>query len=484
MDRTQLADGLADLVDKGLFEWRPSGRRINIYRFSHALLRDAAYASILEFRRRDLHKGIAEILSQEPTREAEQSPEILAGHFTAANDQKGAFIWWSKAGWRAVRLSAPHRAIAYFRQALASLERDPAAGTAAEVAEVLRALGVQLAAVHGNAARDVIETFERCFDLSRNLPGPVAFDAMWMLHSCHVARGDVAKAISIGDRLIATVERDGSEDQSMRAHFMQGLAKLLGGQLEEAFTHHRIVLGIYDETRHADLRFQHASDQGALVHAHLAWGEAIALAPDSSERHAELALELASRLQHPQTSAQVICVLAARAQTLGDRQNASALAFAGKALSERYEFPYWVAWADIILGWAQADRAKNGLAAIDRAIKAYLRTGAAQAIPYAMLLYGDAALELGLPRKALSAFYEGWQALQQHGLALYAAELLRMRARAEIQLGLDYEQVTATLGWARDVARGQKAQLFYHRAAALLEEVSDHNNFTNLALAL
>ena len=166
----------------------------------------------------------------------------------------------------------------------------------------------------------------------------------------------------------------------MRVHRMQGLAQMLAGRLDVAFSHYAVVLDLYSEARHASLRFQNASDQGAVAHAHMAWGKAIARCPKSSTHHAERALALASRLQHPHTSAHVMCVLAARAQTVGERHNASALAFAGKSLSQRYEFPYWLAWANIILGWAQVDRGGDGLAKIDAAIKSYARTGAQQAV--------------------------------------------------------------------------------------------------------
>ena len=484
MDHAQLAAGLSNLVEEGVIEHLPGRWRGNTYRFSHGLLRDAAYASILMSHRCSLHRAVAEILSQDAAREGDHSPEVVAAHFASAADCKGAFIWWTKAGRRAVQRSATGAAVAYFEQALAARAEDTEAGSPAEEFEILKALGVQLVSLHGNAADATLDIFRRGFDLAQQLPGLAEkIDASWMLQSCHLVRGDVMKAMDIGKSLVAMSDHHGTDEQRMRAHCIQGLAKMLSGRLHAAFEHFRFGLGLYDERRHAGLRFQHASDQGALAYAHLAWGEAIAHRQDASAGHAKLALELASRLQHPHTSAHVMCVLAARAQTLGDKKKASALAYAANALSERHEFPYWHAWANILLGWSAADRMDGGLAEIDRAIKSYIRTGARQAVPYAMMLYGEAALGLGLPRRALAVLRDGWQLAKRNGLFLYAPELLRLCAVAERQLEGPSERVTGILEKARTLAVNQGARLFCERASATLK-ADVHKESTNNCLGI
>src|SRR5690606_25985000 len=170
---------------------------------------------------------------------------------------------------------------------------------------------------------------------------------------------------------------------------------------------------------------------------------------DSSIQTGEAALAPSSRLPHPHTSAHVLRVLAALAQTPGDQATASALAYAGRTIAERHEFPYWVAWADIILGWSQRQAGDLGyeeaIQQIENAIRAYRRTGAAQALPYALLLLADVALAYDRPHRALSAVTEGWQLAERYGLMLYASELLRIRAVAELRSGSDLSDVSKTL---------------------------------------
>lgn len=470
VDGSRLADDLHELVGLGILECVPGRVGRAAFRFSHMLLRDAAYASVIEPGRRELHFRTAELLTQD-RHAAELAPEIVARHYATAGDCRMAFAWWFKAGLRAAEISSTRSAVHHLSQALAARRRDPEAGSPEEEVAVLRLLGVQLASLNGDGAPEAVDTFRHCLDLSRNVSAPDGdFDAQWALHASHLVRGEIGKALDIGERLTGSADRNGSEERRLRAHRMQGLAKLLSGRLEESFAHYRLVLAIYDEARHTRLRFEHASDQGALAHAHLAWGEAIAGRLESSARNAEAALALSSRLHHPHTSAHVLCVLAARAQTLGERQAASALAFAGRIIANRHEFPYWRAWAEIILGWSHAlgDSGSSdpaGIGLIENAIRAYRRTGAAQALPYAQLLVAEAALACERPRRALAAAVEGWQLAEQHGLMLYGSELLRLRAIAELRLGTDIATVPRLIAQAGELAARQGAGTFSSRIA-------------------
>jgi hypothetical protein len=474
MESAKLAPLLDTLVELGFLTQRNRKTRGRAYRFAHTLLRDAAYASLLKSRRGQLHRLAAEAVIEEPAI-AEQRPEIVAGHFTEGGDPERAFHWWQKAGEAAARISAARAAAGHFRRALALGHDGSPAGGHKDRADVLRMLAVQLAALKGNGDPEVVSALQQSIALSP--PDHEArFDALWALHACHLVRGEIDRALAIGDSLMSQAGQDAPDHLRMRVHRVQGLAKLLAGKLPEAFSHYRLSLDLYDEERHGPLRFHHASDQGAIGYAQLAWGEAIADDRVRSLAHARAALALAARLQHPHTSAHVTCVLAARAQALGDRRSASALAFAGRSLGERYEFPYWISWGELILGWAEGH--STPAAALDRienAIEAYQRTGARQALPYGLLLLAETAIVAEKCQQALQAALHGWHLAQHHGLALYGAELLRVQALARRRLYEPEEGVLALLRQAEILARNQGARLFQARAAALAPGgISDH----------
>jgi predicted ATPase len=68
------------------------------YLFKHALVRDAAYGTLLRESRRALHACIAETLEREFAEIAESQPELLARHCTDAGLIENAAGFWGKAG--------------------------------------------------------------------------------------------------------------------------------------------------------------------------------------------------------------------------------------------------------------------------------------------------------------------------------------------------------------------------------------------------
>jgi DNA-binding CsgD family transcriptional regulator/tetratricopeptide (TPR) repeat protein len=82
-------------------------------RFSHALLREALYESLLSARKRSWHGRVAEELAADPG----SDPVTVAYHFRQAGDSR-EIEWLVRAGARARALYAPHQAIEHLTRAL------------------------------------------------------------------------------------------------------------------------------------------------------------------------------------------------------------------------------------------------------------------------------------------------------------------------------------------------------------------------------
>jgi class 3 adenylate cyclase/tetratricopeptide (TPR) repeat protein len=95
------------------------------YSFKHVLVQDAAYASLLRSRRRQLHASIAKLLVERFPTQAESLPEVVAYHFTEAGLASEAIGYWLKAGRLAYARSANHEAVKLFETALQVLEALP-----------------------------------------------------------------------------------------------------------------------------------------------------------------------------------------------------------------------------------------------------------------------------------------------------------------------------------------------------------------------
>ena len=88
------------------------------YTFKHALVRDAAYESLLKAQRKDLHARIAQVLKERFADRVAVEPEVLAHHYTASGDIGPAIDSWLAAGERATERSANAEAIAHLRRGL------------------------------------------------------------------------------------------------------------------------------------------------------------------------------------------------------------------------------------------------------------------------------------------------------------------------------------------------------------------------------
>ena len=108
------------------------------YSFKHALVQDAAYATLLKSRRQQLHASIAKVLVERFPTPAEDLPEVVAHHFTEAGLPSEAVGYWRKAGQLAGSRSANREAVTFFEQALSVLEALPESESTLEQAFEIR----------------------------------------------------------------------------------------------------------------------------------------------------------------------------------------------------------------------------------------------------------------------------------------------------------------------------------------------------------
>ena len=124
----ELQTALDRLIGAGLLLQQGSAPYAT-YFFKHALVRDAAYSTLLREPRRALHARIAETLESQFADICENQPELLARHCTEAGQIEKAAALWGKAGLRSAQRSALVEASEQLRRALdqiATLTATPA----------------------------------------------------------------------------------------------------------------------------------------------------------------------------------------------------------------------------------------------------------------------------------------------------------------------------------------------------------------------
>ena len=118
---------------------REAGRLPELeYIFKHELARDAAYATILNRRRREFHQRVAEAIEKLFEDRLEEHAHRLAQHFELGGDDAKAAKYYEMAGDVAAGLDGRTEAQAHFSRALAAAKRLPDAADAVSRLEAKR----------------------------------------------------------------------------------------------------------------------------------------------------------------------------------------------------------------------------------------------------------------------------------------------------------------------------------------------------------
>jgi class 3 adenylate cyclase len=143
---------LARLTDAGLVFCRGTPPQAT-FLFKHALVRDAAYSTLLRSQRRLLHARIAAVLEKQFPETTSAEPERLAQHCSEAGRLVDAIAFWHKAGQKAAQRSANQEAVGHLGKALDLIHTLPDTPERAAHELVLqRLLGAALMATRGYAA--------------------------------------------------------------------------------------------------------------------------------------------------------------------------------------------------------------------------------------------------------------------------------------------------------------------------------------------
>jgi predicted ATPase len=128
--------------------------------FKHALVRDAAYESLLKVRRLTLHARLLEVLEHR----GDAAPELMAQHAEAADLAERALDYWELAGTRALARSTYKEAIANLENGvrLCRVIGEARQGHAREQKLQLQ-LGQALIAEQGYAAPATLRAFDRAW---------------------------------------------------------------------------------------------------------------------------------------------------------------------------------------------------------------------------------------------------------------------------------------------------------------------------------
>jgi predicted ATPase/class 3 adenylate cyclase/DNA-binding winged helix-turn-helix (wHTH) protein len=477
LDATTLQQELARLVEAELLYQQGLPPHAT-YIFKHALIRDAAYASLLKRTRQQVHARIAQVLATQFPETVATQAELLAQHYMEAGLYAQAVGYWHRAGDYAAQRSANQEAIAHFRTALACLGLLPDTPAHARHALTLHvALAERLEITMGQGTPDVARAYTRAFELCQQLENPPLLNRVVIgLFVVSLARGELQQARELGEGFLSRAQRQYDPFLLLMAHRMLGRLLFLTGEFAPARGHFAYGLALYDlrlhpQQQHYDLMFH---DAGMLCRTHAAsvlWMQGY---PAQALVQLQEGLALVQEVSRPSYLVRVLLETARLHQYRHEVALVRERVEAAIALACEQGFAHMLAEGTILRGWtlAMQGQRKESIAQMRQGLAAYRATGIEEFVPYFLALLAEAHGHLGEPAAGLSAVAEALALVEQHAERHHAAELHRLKGELLLSLSPNHHpQAEACFHRALDVARHQCARSLELRTAISLSRL-------------
>jgi len=446
------------------------------YIFKHALIRDAAYESLLKSTRQHYHQRIAQVLEAQFPETVETQPELLAQHYTQAGFTEQAIAYWQRAGQQASERSAYLEAVSHFTTGMELLTTLPE--TPERTQQVLSlhiALGAALLVTKGHAAPEVEHTYTQAYALCQQVgETPRLVPVLFGLWGFYLVRPQLQTAREIGEMLLRLAPHADDPALAVVAHYALGTTWLFLGALPAARQHLEEGIARYTPDQRRAPVFRMGRDPGVACRRFAAPTLWLLGYPAQALAHIHEALALAHELSHPYS---LVFARMGATHIYQWRRDVPAVhehAEAAVALATEQGFAQWVASGTSMRGWALAmqGQGEEGMAQVRQGLIAWRATGAAQNVPFLCTVLADVCAQLGHPEDGLQALAEAHTLVEQHDERWWEAEIYRLRGVLLLQQKEPPQaEAEAWLQRALDIARRQEAKSLELRAAMSLSRL-------------
>ena len=473
-DAAELQRDLRRLVQAELVHRKGAGAQAR-YLFKHALVQDAAYESLLERERRQIHRRIAKTIEERFAATAETTPEILAHHYTHAGLAPAAIGCWLRAGGLALRRSASVEALGHLDRALGLLDGVPA-GPERDRTELgiqkMRAPAVILK--KGYVDPEVERAYARAAVLAERLQD--AEESFWAaagLASYNIVFGNLDRARDLAERLLAIARSEERRDFLAIGLCYLGANHSWHGDFAEALA---ALDRSYDLTPPNDpaYRTSTGADLRVVTLSHAAMTCWQLGRFDQARERVETAIEIARGLSAPFTLGFAGIHGAQLGQLLDEPEAVRRIAGEVHAFSAELGFSLWEWQSALHLLWAGLRAPEAGSPhpphppIIDlggfEAIQGAIAKQGGGTMPYYFCLHAEILILQSRLEDAWRALDEGLRLVRERGRLVHGEEILRLQGELLLR-GADAPE-------AAESDRGAQAERLFQAA---LEEARSHD---------
>jgi DNA-binding SARP family transcriptional activator len=427
----------------------------NTYDFSHDLLRDAAYASLDDVRKRLFHRRIAQAVELVHGGDLDRNATLLADQYGKAGEPRRAIRYHLVAADQAAALFANSDSVQHYTKGLELLRGLPAGRDRDRLELDLRhGMSAPLNAQHGYASHRLRRELERSAELAER----IADDNRLLLSlaglfAVRFVQGDIAESFRIAERSLALADR--SPDDAGQAHFSWAGAATSMGEHAAALPHFEAAHALSID-RPPSIVGTRPEVHGRAWSAHVLW---LLGRDEEAVRWSDWAINRAESAGHPYSLAVALAYATITHQLRRDRALVGDMAERTRQICARYDFAYYREWGVILQGWSLGGHA--GVDLINQGLASLRAQGALARQPYFLALLAETHLDIGNPEQASAAVDAGLSAAADHADSWWVPELLRLKSR----IGPD-DQKAAVINECIKLAESQGASALVARAAA------------------
>ena len=472
-----LNSGLQELVESGLLQ-ESSGVLGSQYRFKHALVRDAAYESLLKQERLKIHSKIAKFLAGQSEYAWRGKPELIAMHYYLANLFSEAFGYWIQACKKALESSAINEALAHGARALSIVDKVPASEQRDKLEYTLQMYcGSALQVVKGFAAPETGNAFKRAAELAAQLgQDREQLFAQLNTWSFHHHSGNFEKAsqlIKLNFKMSLSIN---DRELTMQANHAAWTTGFHFDSLDKLNHHIERGLELYDEEEHrlCWTRFC-GHDPAVCGYGHGAWVKWFQGFPEDAVDYVNACRKAAMRSGHKGSELIALgqkCFLGYYARNYEMLfESAELVQSIAKKLRAGVHL---TTLADLLSGWAsvQNGAVQAGLERVETAMESLSETNTKHRQSFNALVYADTLASAGQQSMAIQVAIDGLQKADNTGETRWKGELIRLVTKLRwTNLELSNSQAIELFQNAINYAEEHGGRIYRLRAVRNLAEV-------------
>jgi class 3 adenylate cyclase/predicted ATPase len=435
-----------------------------IYTFKHALVQDAAHASLLRSTRQQLHAHIAEALEAHTPELMDTQPELFAQHYAEAGLVEKSVACWGKAGHRSAARSAMAEAAAQYQKGLDQLALLPdIPERQRQELELHSGLGEALKVAKGYAAPETGDAYARARALWEELGSPSEFLGVPFGQSVyHLYRGELDLALRLDEDLLRLTSQRADAAGLILGHLSSGRDLFFVGRFALSRSHLEEALALYDSNSSRWL-----IEQAGASSAYLGIVLFCAGYPDQAMALSTAALADTRRQAHPPSLAGCLATCIRLSLTAGDNAALGEWLDELVMITTEQGFPHWRAMITICRGWVAV---KSGDVAEGISL---VRSGSAASRTYSAWRPHNIALLATVCEiaeqidEALNLMDEALQIVENTGERWFEAELYRHKGKLLLRQG-HTEVAEEFYRKALSISQEQEAKMWELRAAVSL----------------